>query len=295
MMRSGVRKAFTLIELLVVIAIIAILIALLLPAVQQAREAARRTQCRNKLKQIGLAMHNYESTYKVFPPGFLFQGNQMVGRGDRPNRAPGWAWSTMILPYIDQAPLYNQFNLAGVKMWAAPNRALISSKFELQLCPSSSPMPAYFALGTTAGNAPFGNDTPGFAPTNYVAVGGPWQLSQYFDSAPERKLGVIFEDSSTSFRDIPDGTTNVLLVGETNYWGTGSTGSFLWDPCWFGRYQNANGGTADSPESIMRAGEFRINPPSILGAVVQRNSFSSKHTGGAHFTMGDGLSAVHLR
>jgi prepilin-type N-terminal cleavage/methylation domain-containing protein/prepilin-type processing-associated H-X9-DG protein len=288
MTRSRARTAFTLIELLVVIAIIAILIALLLPAVQQAREAARRTQCRNKLKQIGLSMHNYESTHRVFPPGFLFQTPYMANRGDRPNRAPGWAWSTMILPFVDQAPLYNQLNLAGVKMWAAPNRALISSKFELQLCPSSAPMPSYFTLGTTAGNSPFGNDTPGFAPTNYVAVGGPWQLSQYYDSVPARKLGVLFEDSSTSFRDIPDGTTNVLLVGETNYWGTGSSGSFLWDPCWFGRYQSANGGTADSPESIMRAGEFRINPPSISTDVIKRNSFSSKHTGGAHFTMGDG-------
>ncbi|QDT53298.1 hypothetical protein Pan44_13140 [Caulifigura coniformis] len=290
MFRQRIRAAFTLIELLVVIAIIAILIALLLPAVQQAREAARRTQCRNKLKQIGLAMHNYESTHRVLPPGFLFQGNLMANRGDRPNRAPGWAWSTMILPFVDQAPIYNQMDFTGRKMWEEPNRTLISSKIEIAQCPSS-PIPPYFKVGTTAGNPPFGYDTPGLTATNYVAVGGPFQLSQYFDSAASRKLGILMEDSSTGFRDVSDGLSNSLLVGETNYWGNGSsagTGSFLWDPAWYGRYQSANGGTADSPESIMRAGEFRINPPSIASVVIKRNSFSSMHVGGAFFTLGDG-------
>jgi prepilin-type N-terminal cleavage/methylation domain-containing protein len=284
----NMRRAFTLIELLVVIAIIAILIALLLPAVQQAREAARRTQCKNKLKQIGLAMHNYESTFRVFPPGFLFQGAYMANRADRPNRAPGWAWSTMILPFADQAPIYNQINFQGVKMWEAPNRALLASKIDIASCPSSSPMPDFFAIGTTTGNAPFGNNTPGMASTNYVAVGGPWQLSQYYDSVAARKMGILMEDSSTGFRDVTDGLTNTMLMGETNYWGTGATTSFLWDPAWYGRYQSANGGTADSPESIMRCGEFRINPPSISTDVIKRNSFSSKHVGGAHFTLGDG-------
>ncbi len=100
LVKARQARGFTLIELLVVIAIIAILISLLLPAVQQAREAARRSQCRNNMKQIGLAMHNYESTHGVFPSGRL----------ERPGDTKWVSWGVMILPYVDQAPLYNQYN-----------------------------------------------------------------------------------------------------------------------------------------------------------------------------------------
>src|SRR4051812_18590026 len=102
-LHSRRRRAFTLIELLVVIAIIAILIALLLPAVQQAREAARRTQCRNNLKQIGLALHNYHDAANTIPPGYI--GTQAV-----PNvtgQSLNYGWATFILPFMDQSPLYN--------------------------------------------------------------------------------------------------------------------------------------------------------------------------------------------
>ncbi|MBC7818665.1 MAG: DUF1559 domain-containing protein, partial [Planctomycetaceae bacterium] len=128
------RRGFTLIELLVVIAVIAILIALLLPAVQQAREAARRTQCKNNLKQFGLALHNYHDAFNMFPPGQIYDGGTVTPAvaGENPAggtngggntcvaagalasnatyvRAP---WTVQVLPYIDQAPLYNQFNMA---------------------------------------------------------------------------------------------------------------------------------------------------------------------------------------
>src|SRR4051812_6730319 len=93
------KRGFTLIELLVVIAIIAVLIALLLPAVQQAREAARRSQCKNNLKQIGLALHNYHDTANTLPPGW-------IGDPTGSNAGNRWGWGTMILPYLDQAPLY---------------------------------------------------------------------------------------------------------------------------------------------------------------------------------------------
>src|ERR1700744_5583987 len=106
------RRAFTLIELLVVIAIIAILIALLLPAVQQAREAARRTQCRNNLKQIGLAFHNYVDVNQVMPIGHLWSAagsnttNHVAGGG------AGWSWTAYLLPYLDGGNLYNSFNFS---------------------------------------------------------------------------------------------------------------------------------------------------------------------------------------
>ncbi len=104
------RRGFTLIELLVVIAIIAILIALLLPAVQQAREAARRSTCKNNLKQIGLAIHNYNDTAKMFPPGCIPQRDTDNGFT---NQYESWCWMTYILPQMDQAPLFKNLNVNG--------------------------------------------------------------------------------------------------------------------------------------------------------------------------------------
>ena len=131
------RRGFTLIELLVSIAIIAVLIALLLPAVQQAREAARRTQCKNNLKQIGLAMHNYHDTHNGFPNGNIASS------------ARGWgmSWYMRILPYVDQAPVYNKLNFSGTQPgWSccgdtvgqANGDVIRGIRFAFTVCPSSS-------------------------------------------------------------------------------------------------------------------------------------------------------------
>ena len=127
------QRGFTLIELLVVIAIIAILIALLLPAVQQAREAARRTQCKNHLKQWGLGLHNYHDVFKTFPQGAMAQGPL----GTAPNRVHNnLSFHVMLLPYIDQAPLYNQFNF-NLYYAEPPNVGLNAEHFEIMFCPSA--------------------------------------------------------------------------------------------------------------------------------------------------------------
>ena len=129
------RHSFTLIELLVVIAIIAILIALLLPAVQQAREAARRTQCRNNMHQLGLALHNYHDTHGCFPMGDMGRtGAPCCGRG-----LPG-VWGSAILPFIDETAVYNSINFG---MWAytglnAQNATAARQKLNQYLCPSNS-------------------------------------------------------------------------------------------------------------------------------------------------------------
>ncbi|WP_437185897.1 DUF1559 domain-containing protein [Planctomicrobium sp. SH668] len=289
-------SGFTLIELLVVIAIIAVLIALLLPAVQQAREAARRSQCKNNLKQIALAMHNYEETFRQFPPGFLFQNpkmsmsGNMLNRGDRPNRSPGWAWSTMILPFIEQSALYNRIVFDGRGLWESPNDVVVQTPIPLANCPSA-PNPSHLKIGTSSTTPNLVN--PGLAATNYLGSAGSFEGSAYYNQPTNRRNGILIEDGNIKMRDITDGSSNTVLVGEVKFWGNGNNsgaGGFLWDPSWYGRFQAANGGRADSPESQIRTGEYRINPPNlaIISDLVKRNSFGSHHTGGAMFAMADG-------
>jgi prepilin-type N-terminal cleavage/methylation domain-containing protein len=129
------RKGFTLIELLVVIAIIAVLVSLLLPAVQQAREAARRTQCKNNLKQIGLALHNYADTFSRFPLPSLMWGNLLGGGGVGGTQTSN-VWSLAILPYMDQANVYNQYNFSR-SAWDPANTVAGQSKLPAYLCPST--------------------------------------------------------------------------------------------------------------------------------------------------------------
>src|SRR5438132_2409602 len=133
-MRKATRLGFTLIELLVVIAIIAILIALLVPAVQKVREAAARLQCKNNLKQIGLAFHNYHATYKCFPPGFT----SAAASKDGPSLGPGWGWGAHLLPYLDQGNVFNQIDFTRDITHPANAQARVRS-LSVFLCPSDSP------------------------------------------------------------------------------------------------------------------------------------------------------------
>src|SRR5579864_5723515 len=126
------KRGFTLIELLVVIAIIAVLVALLLPAVQQAREAARRSQCKNNLKQVGLALQNYHGSRNTFPPGYV---STFDGSGN--DTGPGWGWGAMILPELDQAPLQNGISFTQ-PIEAAANATARVTTLSASLCPSDS-------------------------------------------------------------------------------------------------------------------------------------------------------------
>ncbi len=206
---SSVRRSgFTLVELLVVIAIIGILVGLLLPAVQAAREAARRMQCSNNLKQYGLAFHNYHDTMKTFPSSMYFQTPWLTARGNRAQRAAGFAWSASILPYIEQTSLYSNLNFA-VSAVTPQHQALLSNGMPTALCPSS---PTLEAIQVGAANNPVSITPPNyrFAPTNYVVCSGSFNNSQYYNNPVTQKNGAIYEDSRTKIADLTDGTSNTF-------------------------------------------------------------------------------------
>src|SRR5579871_6659577 len=142
------RKGFTLIELLVVIAIIAVLMALLLPAVQQAREAARRSQCKNNLKQVGLALHNYHEIANMLPPGWV---GITAGAPDI-HGLNGWGWASKILPLLDQSTAYNQINFS-VDVSNAANNAMRLTTFPVFRCPSD-PQPDTWTIYDQSSGTP---------------------------------------------------------------------------------------------------------------------------------------------
>jgi prepilin-type N-terminal cleavage/methylation domain-containing protein len=211
-----IRKGFTLIELLVVIAIIAILIALLLPAVQQAREAARRTQCKNNLKQIGIALHNYHDTYNRFPPSEVHKIQFLNGSNDIwDNQTSNWA--VYLLPYLEQANAYSRIdfslnynattNPAGA---AVGNRDALGNVYQAYLCPSNPVgknqkngglyhIMHYFIVGWGA------QEPPGGRARHQWAIGGTANLQH---------RGISYYNSSSGIRDVLDGTTNQIAFGE---------------------------------------------------------------------------------
>ena len=228
-MHSRRKGGFTLIELLVVIAIIAILIALLLPAVQQAREAARRTQCRNNLHNIGLAIHNYHDIYGQFPPGSMWFG----GAWTTPNPpliddGPQWGWGAFILPQLDQAPLFNELRVNELRLSqvAAGTRQRDLTKTVLKVfrCPSDSG--AKDILRGTPDNRDFRHNgsawnTPEWVATaNYAGVVGnrDGQAWWFATGTGNRVRGGVFtHNAATKIRDVSDGTSATFMVGERNW------------------------------------------------------------------------------
>jgi prepilin-type N-terminal cleavage/methylation domain-containing protein len=272
---SAIRRGFTLIELLVVIAIIAVLIALLLPAVQQAREAARRTSCRNNLKQIGLALHNYSSAFNTFPPGSTSNINYGVWSSN-PAQYHLQSWTSLILPHLDQTNLYNQVNY-NLSALDPANAAVAAQSIVAYRCPSYdgnvySLEPMYVVL------------SPRYAIRNYVALG-----STTVGKLWQNPDGVIFAQSNTCPSDITDGYSSTVLVAETQ-----EGNAAVW----------IDGGTA----SVTSRRYDDSNPPSYAGNDIAINYTpyyqaggqgidslwgpSSMHVGGAHHLFADG--SVHF-
>lgn len=298
-MKSMKRLGFTLIELLVVIAIIAILIALLLPAVQQAREAARRTQCKNNLKQIALALHNYEGTHGVLPHA-LWGG----GRG-QPFADNGFGWMVSILPYVEQTALFQLinpqgqpgiFNAAMIAQFYPGNTIIPGGNTIVPgyVCPSSAfpqIVPATYSVsGAPAGAIPADKiEAIGYATSSYKAAGG----SNSGDFGMMHKNS---EGGGVRFRDVTDGLSNTIMVGESTYCSTDVSASnrplgvapteFRDWPIWIG-----TGNQSD--ESVRINGRYNsvINGRTSFNRMFlvsnDDNAFSY-HVGGAQFALGDG-------
>jgi prepilin-type N-terminal cleavage/methylation domain-containing protein/prepilin-type processing-associated H-X9-DG protein len=196
-------RGFTLIELLVVIAIIAVLIGLILPAVQSSREAARRLQCANNLKQIGIAMHNYHSDSNLFPPGYLSQtvNNQFDGA----ELGPGWSWGTLILSNLEQRSLYNAVNF-GMQITHPASLTVRTTVLSSYLCPSSVPGTGPITLRDLADTVLVSDLVPG----QYVASAGQWEVEEFAAG----NNGVFYRNSNIGLRDIADGSSQTLLAGE---------------------------------------------------------------------------------
>jgi prepilin-type N-terminal cleavage/methylation domain-containing protein/prepilin-type processing-associated H-X9-DG protein len=260
------RRGFTLIELLVVIAIIAVLIALLLPAVQAAREAARRIQCTNNLKQLGLALHNYISATGAVPPGI---DNTVTYPGTAPpyDLAQWTAWSAqaLLLPYVEQAPLYNAANFNWNCCYAsgqgdATNSTVYLTRIASFLCPSDA------LAGTQNINSYCGSE--GASTVNYPSTGATTGIFQVYNSN--------YSCSSVTLAAITDGTSNTIAFGE------GLVGDYSKTDTYRG---NGMSGAIDSPGIVSGTGanplagnNAETNPAAVLAALQTCNTFWSTLT-----------------
>ena len=246
-------RGFTLIELLVVIAIIAVLIALLLPAVQQAREAARRTQCRNNLHQIALALHNYHDTHSVFPPGYI---NQESGYG--------WSWAAMILPFVDEVAVYNACNFSIVSCGSS---GMVSSGYAANETANSSRLAQFWC--PTDSNPQYESHYGGLYRSCYAACMGACAAN-----SRDCQDGLMFTNSRVRVRDVRDGTSQTIAAGEMTRLET----IYRWCLCNSQTAAKRNTGTPLGMHDTV---------PSIPNYSWQ-TSFGSYHEGGAFFVFADG-------
>ncbi|MCA9201563.1 MAG: DUF1559 domain-containing protein [Planctomycetales bacterium] len=321
------RTAFTLVELLVVIAIIGVLVAMLLPAVQAAREAARRSSCSNNLKQIAIAMHNYHDTYKVLPSGTINAGfTQHSSMQTHQNNILNHTGHMLILPFIEQQPLHDQINFsiasqgmnrhggtvtggwpnANFNVLAGPNAPLI----EMYLCPSDRGDERGALLRTDTQNY----IADGQRHTNYLLCAGGhgngwvdgcanWQTySASASNLADGRTGVPYRgafghNGAAKFRDFIDGTSNVIILCETVITNRSHT---AYENLWAG-YRRHNTFAVNHPNinaNHINNARYHINGPvhvpgmtSSGGTADDRihvNVTASMHPGGAQYAFGDG-------
>lgn len=283
------RVGFTLIELLVVIAIIAILVAILLPAVQQAREAARRTSCKNNFKQLGIALHNYHDNYEAFPPGYVSR-NVVATDPASAETGQNFAWGTMILPYIDEANIYESLDF-NLDCTDPANMAVVNNDASISMmrCPSNT-------ANDTFSVTDLSSNTFQLPTANYVANYGVGNVT----SSPGNPVGKggFFRNSKINFRDMKDGPSNILLLGERR-----SQHNFNLDVApvdaystWYAAIPNlqrpagmagmmASMTEAGSSLVLAHVGQMMLMNPNRANHIV---AYSSYHEGGINYLMADG-------
>ncbi len=268
------KRAFTLVELLVVIAIIGILIALLLPAVQAAREAARRSQCTNNLKQLALALHNYHDTYQCFPPGGWSSRNQL-------------GWTVHILPYIEQQPLYDQFNQSAGTGYGANNGPTVN-RVDAFLCPSGRKIYGSETVGTqqTYATHYYGVMGPqGINPVTSAVYGGPNDNvsagSNHHGGFANQ--GILYANSWIRMAEILDGTSNTFIVGEISWEDANCYRA------WHRGVSSYTSSTGQGASGTAKNIEYGINLIRYNGSNNFNDvSMGSMHPGGTHFGIADG-------
>ena len=279
--RSKIIRGFTLVELLVVIAIIGVLIALLLPAVQQAREAARRIQCQNHLKQIGLAIHNYHDIHLALPPGHVVQqsDSDWSGGSSDPN-VESWGWGALILPFIEQGALYDRAGIGKGTLLENVADPVALTPVASYRCPSDTGP----AVGT-------GRVYTNWALSNYKGSYGHRHRAIQITPTPAAQTGAILPigglgtHDSLRMRDITDGTSNTIAIGEVA-WKRGDL--FHQAAVWAGATRGKGG---NATRDLYAGGRAAINHSnSVVNELVE--SFSSLHPGGAQFVLVDG--SVHF-
>jgi prepilin-type N-terminal cleavage/methylation domain-containing protein len=269
------RRAFTLVELLVVIAIIGLLVALLLPAIQAARESARKTSCRNNLHQIGVAIHNYESAFRKLPPGYKFASSPA-------GNALGHSWTDMVLPFMELASIHDRIDFKK-PIFDPVNAAIREVHIESLLCPTDDLSPNGFVeMGTER-----------YAMACYVANFGTPDLDEDQEQKNDptgRPWGPFYRNSATKLKEITDGTAKTLMVGERQnglFRHAGTHGVHTtYETTWAGAVREITDPTDDHGHMVL----FQTGHTPNSSASDDRD-VSASHSGEALFLMCD--ASVH--
>jgi prepilin-type N-terminal cleavage/methylation domain-containing protein/prepilin-type processing-associated H-X9-DG protein len=275
------HRGFTLIEVLVVIAVISVLIALLLPAVQAAREAARRAQCLNNLKQIGLALHNYHDAIEAFPPGYV-----SVPGPDGDNSGPGWGWAAMILPQIEQVSVFNGINFP-LPIESPANQTVRLTQISTFICPSdSSFLPRFTVVDDSTSNTIPGAPICDVASSDYVGCFGTGDVSDI----PGRDFGegLFFRKSGVRVASITDGTSNTIAVGEKsqNLARATWTGAVSHAAVPITELQAEDGLSPEGGGALVLSHTGELDGPNSRPA--HADQFWARHPGGVNFVYADG-------